>query len=363
MNKNEKDQWLESMLRIHFDPEQGSSYWLDRARKLGIAPFQDIRTVADLSLFGPMDEESLKRHPIEDFVPRRYGNDKPKWVIGETGGTAGRPVTTVYLEDEFYRAFVHPFDVVARHRKFPRGQNWLWIGPSGPHIIGKAAIACARALESPDPFSVDFDPRWVKRLAPNSIGFRRYFDHILEQVQRIVETQKISVLFSTPKVLIEIKKVMPQKYREAILGIHLGGMELPQDLFQAIEEAFPKAILISGYGNTLFGMCPEFNGNPKCPLDYFPLGNRLVFQTVPSNPEMTREEKLNNPCRVGELGQVVFSRLDRSFLILNLFERDRGELIIPQEIPDLGDRLGPGIRNPHPLKTDEGEVDAATGIY
>ncbi len=363
MKEEEQDRWLESILKIHFDPEEGSLYWLEKARQLGITPVKEIRTAGDLNLFGPMDEEALKRRPIEDFVPRRYWPEKSRWVTGETGGTTGHPITTVYLEDEFYQAFISPFDLVARYRNFPRGQNWLWVGPSGPHVIGKAAVACAKALASPDPFSVDFDPRWAKKLAPGSMGFKRYFNHVLEQTLRILSTQEIRVLFSTPKVLIELKQVMSRERREAILGVHFGGMELESDLFQSITEAFPNAVFISGYGNTLFGMCPEFTGSPRLPLDYYPVGPRLIFQTVSANPEMTPEEKLKQPCPPGECGQIVFSRLDRGFLILNLFERDQGELLDPRQGPEGVENLGPGVRNPRPLKSRGREAAAAIGLY
>ena len=238
MNEEEQNRWLESILRIHFDPEEGSLYWLEKARQLDITPVEEIHTTGDLRHFGPMDEEALKRRPIEDFVPRRYWPEKSRWVTGETGGTTGHPITTVYLEDEFYLAFVYPFELVARYRNFPRGQNWLWVGPGGPHIIGKAAVACAKALDSPDPFAVDFDPRWAKKLAPGSMGFKRYFDHVLEQTLRILLTQEIRVLFSTPKVLIELKKVMSKERREAILGVHFGGMELERDLSRPSQRRF-----------------------------------------------------------------------------------------------------------------------------
>jgi hypothetical protein len=363
MKEEEQNRWLESILRIHFDPEEGSLYWLERARQLGITPLEEIRTVRDLGLFGPMDEEALKQRPVEDFVPRRYWPEKSKWVTGETGGTTGHPVTTVYLEDEFYQAFIYPFELVARYRNFPRGQNWLWVGPSGPHIIGKAAVACAKALDSPDPFSVDFDPRWAKKLAPNSIGFRRYLDHVLEQTLRILSIQKVGVLFSTAKVLIELGELISKEHREAILGVHFGGMEVGKDLFQAVMKAFPNAVFISGYGNTLFGMCPEFTGTPLLPLDYYPVGPRLIFQTVSTDPEMTPGEKLKHPCAPAECGQIVFSRLDRGCLILNLFERDQGELLDPRQGPEGLENIGPGIRNPGPLKRGGSETPVATGLY
>jgi hypothetical protein len=363
MEQEEYTGWLREILSLHFDSKKGSPYWLEKACQLGIDPVRDVHNLQDLKLLGPMDEEAMKERPIEDFVPRCFRDEKTRWVIGETGGTTGRPITTVYMDDEFYQAFVLPFERVAQYRNFPRGENWLWVGPSGPHIIGKAAIACSRVLGSPDPFSVDFDPRWAKRLAPESIGFKRYLDHVIEQAMQIIVTQDIKVLFTTPRVLRLLKDTMSYKDREAIQGIHFGGMELEKDLFQAIVEAFPMAVFISGYGNTLFGMCPEFTGDPASPLDYYPMGHRLIFQTVPLVPGMTSEEKLKQPCKVGEVGQVVFSRLDRSFLIINLFERDQGALVSPTEVSRRMNCIGQGLRNPRPLKIKGSEINVATGLY
>jgi hypothetical protein len=363
MKYGESNRWLNHILCIHFDPDKGSPYWLDKASELGISPLKDIHSVGDLVLFGPMDEGALATLPVEDFVPRRYWGDKSEWIIGETSGTTGNPKTTVYREEEFHQSFVYPFEVVAAHRKFPVGENWLWIGPTGPHIIGKAARACARALGSPDPFSVDFDPRWVKKFAPDSIGFKRYLDHVVDQATRILHTQNIKVLFSTPKVLIRLKDAMSNDRREAILGVHFGGMELERDLFQAIADAFPNAVLISGYGNTLFGMCPEFTGNPALPLDYYPVGPRLLFQTVPVNSGMSPREKLELQRSPGEVGQIVFSRLDESFLIINHFERDQGELIMPTDIQREYNCVGFGVRNPCPLKEEGTNAHVATGLY
>ncbi len=52
-----------------------------------------------------------------------------------------------------------PFLKVAAATGFPADAAWLWIGPSGPHIIGKAVRELARQTGGMDPFSVDFDPR------------------------------------------------------------------------------------------------------------------------------------------------------------------------------------------------------------
>jgi thienamycin biosynthesis protein ThnN len=363
MHRDELNARLRETVALHFDQAHGSPYWIEKARALGIDALHDIGSIDDLSLFGPMDPDALVKRPIEDFVPACYLKDKSSWIIGETGGTTGAPKTAVFREDDFLEAFVRPFVAAAEYRKFPRGENWLWVGPSGPHIIGKAARACARELGSADPFAVDFDPRWVKKFPPESIGFKRYLDHVVEQAMRIISTQAIRVLFSTPRVLLRLAHTMTKREKEAVLGIHFGGMALDPETLRCIREAFPSATFISGYGNTLFGMCPEFMGDPDLPMDYYPLGSRLVFSTVPLDSRLTPEEKLLKPCAPGETGQIVFTRLDKSFLIINQFERDRGELLEPLLIfRELG-FIGHGIRNPRPMPAGGADEMLATGLY
>lgn len=338
-------------------------YWLERASRLGIGGAEEIRTVDDIARFGPMDEEALRTRPVEDFIPGSCLARRTDIVVGETGGTMGRAKVTVYREDEFNAAFVAPFIRVADHRGFPAGESWLWVGPGGPHIIGKAAAACARALSSPDPFCVDCDARWAKKLSPGSVAAKRYLAHIVAQSLDLIRTQRIGVIFSTPKIFDELAAHMTEESRNAVLGLHFGGMQVQAALAGKLEEAFPNAVFIAGYGNTLFGMCPEFKGVFTGDVDYFPMGDRIVFRTVNPDSEMSREQKLAEPVDNSAPGQIVFSRLDESFMILNMFERDEGRLVRPgAEIRDYGFHAW-GIRNPCPLRTERKVTDARVGLY
>ena len=46
------------------------------------------------------------------------------------------------------------------------------------------------------------------------------------------------------------------------------------------REAFPNAVHLSGYGNTLCGVVMEVADGPRRSLDYFPRGDRVRFQVV-----------------------------------------------------------------------------------
>ena len=149
----------------------------------------------------------------------------------------------------------------------------------------------------------------------------------------------------------------------AITGLHFGGMPVDGPLVGKLVTAFPNAVLISGYGNTLFGMCPEFTGRYDGAIHYFPFGDRLVFQTVQPDSALSDEAKLATPVAEGEPGQIVFSRLDEAFMILNMFERDEGTLIQPPaELHTLGFRAH-GVADPRPLRTEIKATEARIGLY
>ena len=362
MSKDLFTERLERVMACHLDPTGGSAYWLEKARQRGIA-CSDVRTIEDIARFGPMDEAALQTRPIEDFIPQSSLQRRPELILGETGGTKGKSKVTAYREDEFHEAFVEPFLRVARHRSFPEGENWIWIGPGGPHVIGKAAQACARAYGSTDPFSVDFDARWAKKLPPGSMAARRYLAHVVQQSIDLIETQRIGVIFSTPKVFEKLGESMSDVAREAIKGLHFGGMPVDGPLMGRLVAAFPNAVLISGYGNTLFGMCPEFTGVYDRAIHYFPFGDRLVFQTVQPDGNLSDEAKLCAPAAEGEPGQILFSRLDETFMILNMFERDEGTLIRPPaELHALGFRAC-GVADPTPLRAEIEATEARSGLY
>src|ERR1035441_8201105 len=87
---NEIDQRLSHVLRIHFDPDGGSRYWLQRQAELGLDVVGEIQSACDLPKLGPMDEAALATRPIEDFIPRSMLDRRHELIIAETAGTLGR---------------------------------------------------------------------------------------------------------------------------------------------------------------------------------------------------------------------------------------------------------------------------------
>lgn len=368
----EPDVWLRHVLSIHFHPETGTPYWLQRQRELGLDVRRHVRTRRELALLGPTPERDLTGRPLEELVPRTVRERRGDWVVVESGGTLGTPETTLYLEDELRRIFVDPFTAVARVNRFPQGARWLFAGPTGPHVIGRAARENARALGSAEPFCIDFDPRWAKRLAPGSMARRRYLGHVVEQAVRIVRTQGIEVLFSTPVMSLALAEELGPEHRECIRGVFYGGLPIEPDDALRLRRAFPRAVHLAGFGNTLLGLALELRPSPDGRRRYFYPGARLDVRLVRRAAELppelrSPEQRLLREVADGERGQVVASRLDESFLIVNLFERDEATRLPAPTAGAPWPVVNPGLGDPGPLTSANTETESraasAAGFY
>jgi len=351
---------LQHVIGLHFDPDGGSPYWIEKARQLDIDADRQIRCIEDLALLGPMDEAALSERPIEDFIPKSLMHKKTEFIFAETAGTIGRPKFAVHMAEEFQAAFVDPFVAAARRVDFPEKLNWLFVGPTGPHIIGKAAQSCARALGSPDVFGVDFDPRWAKKLAVGSFAIKRYLEHVEAQALRVLEVQEIGVIFSTPAVLESLANKISTEKCMHIKGVHLGGMSASAQFMNSMADMFPDAVVLSGYGNTLFGMMPQLDYDEANGFDYYPQGNRLIVQIVQYD-ESNNAQFQNRSVEYDKRGQVLVHRLDEVQFIANMVERDTAVRIEPRADAASDGFVLDGIRDPGPIITEN--TKPVIGLY
>lgn len=347
------DALLAEVLSLHFDRKWGTPYWLARAQDLGFDPARDIQTVEDLPRLGLTRPKELCDYPLEHFLPRSFVEEQSAFIVAQTGGTLGHPAWTAYSRDEFEQAFVEPFVAAAKHVGFPESGNWLYAGPSGPHIIGRAADAIAQRVGGRAPFMVDFDSRWARKILLGSFAADRYVRHIVEQCQAIIATQQITTIFTTPTILDSLSDVMTSEQRERIRGVHYGGMAITHDEMKRFQtEVFPSAVHISGYGNTLLGCCLELSASPGRSLNYYPFGRRLVFGVL--------EDDSVSYASAGREGRLVCTRLDRIMFLANVVERDRVRLVTPPaDAPSGFDLLG--LEDPTPVL--EAQAKAGVAIY
>ena len=262
------------ILSLHSDPESGSPYWINFFKTSNISP-EDA--AVNPMLLPPIVVKILRNSPIENFIPKSVIEEKTYLITGETSGFSGKPIMTVFSEEEFDEAFVAPFIKKAEVAGFPVRSKWLWAGPSGPHIIGKAVRSILRKVGGMDPFSIDFDPRWYKCLPENSMSRQRYFRHIEEQIFAILKGQEVEVIFTTPPIIRMLMEKMSFEDRKKIKGVHYGGIATDFEGYQQFKSAFPNAVHLNGYGNSLFGVFIEENFD-KDGIDTTPNPHGLIWK-------------------------------------------------------------------------------------
>ncbi|MBF0107792.1 MAG: hypothetical protein HQL76_01265 [Magnetococcales bacterium] len=351
----DRDEWLRRILALHFDPEGGAPYWLERQRQLGFSVRDRIGCIDDLALMGPMELDVLRHRPIEDLIPRSQLG-RFSLITAQTGGATGMPKTTAFSQDDFEASFVVPFLETARALgcSWPSAGHWLWIGPGGPHIIGKAAHRIAEQTTGSDPFSVDFDPRWFRRLAEHSLARKRYLEHVLEQARNIIRVQKIACLFTTPAILTPLADLLSTDQCGAVTFIYLGGMRVTRQVFHEYRSRFVNATVLSGYGNSLFGVCHQ-RGEVEEGLCYYPSSPQIVSRVVAWITGVPGPIHFSQEVAYGSRGQVVMHRLQESALLINVVEQDDAIRVPPLPDGPPWDGLGdPGRLEQRHLIVDDG---------
>src|SRR6185295_7897197 len=129
--KTTLDAHVREIVEWHFNPETGCSFWLDFAAKLGWDPRREIRSFEDLKRFPPFEDEWLRGGPLQRWLPKGLAG-KPLFVF-ETGGTTGIPKSRLAIED--FRIDYEMFSQTLPDEYFPKGANWLMLGPSGPRRL------------------------------------------------------------------------------------------------------------------------------------------------------------------------------------------------------------------------------------
>src|SRR5690606_32409764 len=109
----------------------GCPFWLEWAARAGWDPRAEVTTYADLDKFGSFQDEWLRGGDPRRWVPRGLSG-KPVYVF-ETGGSTGVPKSRINIDD--FRLDYSAFSETLPDRHFPKGADWLEIGPSGPRRL------------------------------------------------------------------------------------------------------------------------------------------------------------------------------------------------------------------------------------
>ncbi len=318
------DEQVREVVRWHFDPRTGCPFWLERAASLGFDPRKDVQGFADLALFGPFQDEWLRGGPVRRWLPRGLA-DRPAFVF-ETGGSTGVPKSRLNVED-FQRDY-EIFGDNLSEATFPRGADWLMLGPTGPRRL-RLAIEHLAQYRGGICFFVDLDPRWVTKLvrAQRWQEMEEYKRHVIDQALTILRAHDgIRCLFTTPK-LLEALCDRVSLAKAGISGIFCGGTEMNAQFHRfAREELVPDIDFVPTYGNTLMGLAAPkpFDIADGYSITYYPPLPRAVFEIVDPRDFGRRVE-------YGERGRVLLTTLTREFFMPRFPERDEGQRAEPCE--------------------------------
>ena len=187
------------MMAWHFHPSTGSPFWLEYAGSLSFDPLKEVRCFDDLKKFPPFEDEWLRGGPVTRWIPQGFAG-QPAYVF-ETGGTTGTPKSRVNIRD--FRTDYEEFSATLPEEYFPKGANWLMLGPSGPRRL-RLSIEHLAQFRGGICFCIDLDPRWVIKLIQKGWmeHLEAYKQHCIDQAITILEAgHDIRCMFTTPKLL------------------------------------------------------------------------------------------------------------------------------------------------------------------
>src|SRR5438309_1566516 len=191
------DAHTREIVNWHFSPETGTSFWLDKARSLGFDPRKEVKSFDDLKKFGLFEDEWLRGGPVRRWVPKAL-QQKPIFVF-ETGGTTGIPKSRVVVDD--FRIDYEMFSDTLPDKYFPKGSNWLMLGPSGPRRL-RLAVEHLCQFRGGICFCVDLDPRRVVTLIKKGWmdHLKAYQENVIEQAVTVLSAgHDVSCMFATLK--------------------------------------------------------------------------------------------------------------------------------------------------------------------
>jgi phenylacetate-coenzyme A ligase PaaK-like adenylate-forming protein len=308
----------------HFSPETGTPFWLERAKTLGFDPRKEIHGFDDLKKFGLFEDEWLRGGPVRRWVPRALQN-KPIYVF-ETGGTTGIPKSRVVVEDHWIDYEL--FSASLPDKYFPKGSNWLMLGPSGPRRL-RLAVEHLCQHRGGICFCVDLDPRWVIKLIKKGWmeHLKAYQDHVIDQAVTVLSANhEIKCMFTTPKLLdalaARLEKDGTSIAQQGITGVFCGGTEMTSQWIRfAIEELLGPGVYIAPtYGNTLMGLAASDmpTAEESYKITYYAPQPRAVVQVV----DFDNNDKVVD---FGQTGRVMLTTLTRELFVPRFLERDEGE--------------------------------------
>jgi len=346
--RTQLDAHVRETVRWHFNPETGTPFWLEKAQSFTFDPLTEVNGWDDVKKFPIFEDDWLRGGPVRRWVPKGLAG-RGVYVF-ETGGTTGLPKSRIVIDD--FKIDYEMMSDTLPDKFFPKGSNWLMLGPSGPRRL-RLAIEHLAQYRGGICFAIDLDPRYVvKCLKERKIAeAQAYKDHCIDQALTVLAGgHDIKCMFTTPKLLAALDEALRagkledkmralgrpvpkggvRSIKEAgITGIFSGGTEFtPQFTREAVEEMLDngEVYMTPTYGNTLMGLaCSKpVSAADGFKISYYAPQPRAVIEVVdPKNFDAV--------VSYGGTGRVLLSTFTKEFFVPRFPERDEGEREPPFE--------------------------------
>ena len=327
--RDQLDQHAYEVVQFHFHESTGCPFWLEKKAEFNFDPLTEVKGYDDIKKFPLFEDEWLRGGPVRRWVPKAL-SDKPVYVF-ETGGTTGIPKSRIVVEDHW--TDYELFSDTLPDEYFPKGANWLMLGPSGPRRL-RLAVEHLCQHRGGICFCIDLDPRWVVKLIKKGWmdHLEEYKKHCIDQAVTVLTAgHDIKCMFATPKLLDSLALGLEERgtslQEVGITGIFSGGTEFtPQWTRYCVEELLGGPAEESGvymtptYGNTLMGLACS---KPITASD----GYKIAYY-APQPRAVTEVVSFDDPHQVvgyGETGRVKLTTLTKEFFVPGFLERDEGE--------------------------------------
>jgi phenylacetate-coenzyme A ligase PaaK-like adenylate-forming protein len=313
----------------HFHESTGSPFWLQKKKELTFDPLTEVKCFEDIKKFPLFEDDWLRGGPVNRWIPAGMAG-KPTYVF-ETGGTTGIPKSRVVVDD--FRIDYELFSHTLPDEFFPKGANWLMLGPSGPRRL-RLAVEHLCQYRGGISFCIDLDPRWVIKLIKKGWmeHLEEYKKHCIDQAITILTAgHDIKCMFTTPKLLESLAYGLAERgtsiQEVGITGIFSGGTEFtPQWTRFCVEELLggPSdeggVFMTPTYGNTLMGLaCSRpIGAHDDYTIAYYAPQPRAVVEVVDFDDH-------KQVVGFGQTGRAKLYTMTKEFFVPGFLERDEGE--------------------------------------
>lgn len=338
----EEKKYFEDIIRLHFDKEEGTPYWINKAWESGVNP-EDIATIEDVNKYFPLTNSKLKedfdralrKGNYKELVPRSKLKDV--YIVGESGGTTGPAKRAAFTKKEWFELNIDRINKALDYIDFPKNVDWLnALPPYPPHIVGKTGIDFCKTRGG-QPFGIDLDPRILKKFGRLTVSrneeekkaagmaINLYMGHIGEQIKNVLGSENdIRVIYTTPIILKMLPRYVDRDKLKHIEGLFYAGTKMDEDTYRIIrEELFPGVSILGVYGSGhLGGIAIQLPLEDNYEIIYAPL--HPLFKVEVVNEDFDR-------VNYGERGKILISKYGESLLMPRYPDEDTGILVEPPE--------------------------------